>query len=107
MVSKGDSTSLAGLAQPSVGKWLTKVEDDMDVKPEPVDDPSRKLDEEVGALVKEEEFTEAPMEEETFDPGFPTTEDEGKPDLNLIEDEGKPLAASASAESKRILVVVG
>ncbi|KAG8949964.1 hypothetical protein FRC04_008043 [Tulasnella sp. 424] len=107
LVSKGDSTSLAGLAQPSVGKWLTKVEDDMDVKPEPVDDPSRKLDEEVGALVKEEEFTEAPMEEETFDPGFPTTEDEEKPDLNLIEDEGKPLAASASAESKRILVVVG
>lgn len=86
---------------------MTKVEDGEEAKSELEDDPGSKMDEEVEDLVKEEDFTEAPMEEETFDPGFPTNDEEDKPDLNLLEDDGKSLEGVGASEAKRILVAVG
>ncbi|KAG9045650.1 hypothetical protein FS837_005927 [Tulasnella sp. UAMH 9824] len=106
LVNKGDSTALAGPSQPSVGKWLTKVEDGAEAKPKLEDDLGTTMDE-TEDTVKEEDFTEAPMEEETFDPGFPTNEEEEKPDLNLLEDDGKSLETAEASEAKRILVAIG
>ncbi|KAG8979565.1 hypothetical protein FRB90_008072, partial [Tulasnella sp. 427] len=105
LVEKGDTASLAGLSQPSVGKWLTKVEEE-DVKPKLEDEFDRSIKQEETQMM-EEEFTEPPMEEDTFDPGFPATEDEEKPDLNLIDEVQKPISDLVHSGSKRILVVVG
>lgn len=104
MVEKGQSASLAGLSQPSVGKWFSKVESTEDVKVEGVDSADTLEDGEDVVIKDEEDFT---AEEEGFDPGFPSVEDEEKPDLNLIDEEKKPLDGLTSPGSKRILVVVG